>query len=103
MTTDTNQPAFENSYFGGPIWHWFGLSYCGYLVAPRTLLCGMPLTWQEKFVALLDEYNEAYDFADVPQAYTVQTRDKKGHFIKDSYADYRYPKPLPYKDKAPCP
>lgn len=44
----------------------FGLSYANYLVLPRTLLQSMPDAWQARFVALLNELDEA--FAHVPQA-----------------------------------
>ncbi|RZE68138.1 hypothetical protein [Streptomyces albidoflavus] len=46
--------------------HHFGLSYANYLVLPRTLLQSMSAEWQQQFVALLHQYDEA--FAHVPQA-----------------------------------
>lgn len=49
-----------------PIHLWFELSYCNYLVVPRTLLQSMPAEWQAALVDLLDELGEA--FRAVPQA-----------------------------------
>ncbi|WP_030186594.1 hypothetical protein, partial [Streptomyces capuensis] len=37
----------------------FGLSYANYLVLPRTLLQSMPDAWQNAFVKLLDEMDDA--------------------------------------------
>jgi len=48
----------------GPIHGYFGLTYSNYLVAPRTVLQSMPLDWQERFVALLNEIDEV--FPDLP-------------------------------------
>lgn len=39
----------------GPIHSWFGLSYASWLTLPRVSLQEMPLDWQARFVALLEE------------------------------------------------
>ena len=48
------------------IHEYFGLTYASYLVLPRTLLQSMPDGWQERFVAMLEEMDAAFDH--VPQA-----------------------------------
>jgi hypothetical protein len=50
----------------GPIQDWFGLSYGNYQVLPRTLMQSMPIEWQERMVACLEELHDA--FQHVPQA-----------------------------------
>lgn len=50
----------------------FGLSYANYLVLPRTLLQSMPETWQHQFVALLQQYDEAFAHVEQPDGYEVQ-------------------------------
>ena len=70
-----------------------------YQVIPRVLLCGMPLDWQEKFCALLEEMQEVYDTGTCPTAYTVQLRNEHGMFVKDWMTDYRHMpvSALPYR------
>lgn len=56
---------------GDHIHTWFGLSYSNYLVLPRTLLQSMPDTWQQHFVALLDELGNAYRHVEQADGYEV--------------------------------
>lgn len=84
---------------GGPMWNWFGLSYSSYLVVPRTLLCGMPDDWQEKFATLLDECRDTYDSSKIEDNYDVKLRGEDGRFKKDPLANYRHPPALPYASK----
>lgn len=65
MTIDRVDPT------DGPIHHHFGLSYNNYLVLPRTLLQSMPLDWQERAVALLDELAAAFSHIEQPYCYKV--------------------------------
>ena len=65
----------------------FGLSYANYMVLPRTLLQSMPEEWQEQFVRLLDEAEEAFAHVPQPASYDVRCRDERGRFIED---------PVPY-------
>jgi len=67
------------------IHEWFELSYANYLVLNRTHLQSAPEDWQEKFVKLLDELAEMFDYPDV--SYTVNCR-KNGKFIKDPTPHY---------------
>lgn len=87
-----------SSYWHGPMWNWFQLSYSSYLVLPRTLLCGMPEDWQRRMVDLLDEMRETYDSSQIRDNYTVQLRDR-GKFVKDPLCDYRHPPDLPYSQR----
>jgi hypothetical protein len=69
-----------------PIWDWFGLTRSAYFVVPRLALCAMPLDWQRRFVALMDEA-EAMGL-ETPH-YEVRRREH-GQFIADPWADYRH-------------
>jgi len=69
-----------------PIHCWFGLSYAAYLVIPRLALEAMPLDWQKRFVALMDEAEAAG--LETPSDYAVHRRDH-GRFITDPWRDYR--------------
>ncbi|MFI2620460.1 hypothetical protein [Streptomyces sp. NPDC018584] len=51
----------------------FGLSYANYLVLPRTLLQSMPDDWQNRFVALLDELDDAFQHVPQAEGYEVST------------------------------
>lgn len=70
--------------YDGPVHAWFSLSYCAYLVVPRLMLQGMPVWWQKLFIWLINMLPEAG-----PSTYAVQTRDDRGRFIKDDWANYR--------------
>jgi len=81
-----------------PINTWFELTYSNYLVLPRSLLEGMPVEWQTKFVALLGEMQEVYDCSKIDDNYTTHLVDENGNHIHDPFADYRRPAKLPYRD-----
>lgn len=71
-----------------PIHMWFGLTYSSYLVLHRTLLQSMPEEWQEKFVACLEELNEAY--GDQVPNFKYEVRAKAdGKYAHDPLADYQ--------------
>lgn len=84
---------------------WFSLSYAAYLVLPRSILQSMPDEWQERFVACLQEVEEAGYTCPTPGlTYSVNVRDNRtGRFEKDSYADYnrgrRVVKPKTYEEQ----
>lgn len=92
----TKEKRNREFYFDGPMWDWFGLTYSSYLVLPRTLLCGMPIEWQERMVALLHEMTETYDTDQIKDNYTITLR-VDGKFAKDPLSNYRHPPMLPYK------
>lgn len=83
-------------YYHGPVWDAFGLSRAAYLVVPRRTLQSMPLEWQQRFVALMDEAH-AYLPADAFPDYTVQ-RQERGRFQTDPLRDYRHTGPIAPKD-----
>jgi hypothetical protein len=71
-----------------PVHEWFGLTYSNYLVLPRSILQSMPLEWQKRFVACLQELDQAYEgLNDMPDNYMVRARERS-RFICDPYADY---------------
>jgi hypothetical protein len=84
-------------YAAGPVWNWFGLTYSAYLVVPRTLMCGMPIEWQRRMVALLEEMREVYDEAEINDTYVVHLTGARGKWTRDPLAAYKYPPPLPYR------
>lgn len=45
----------EDGWVEAPIDSWFGLSYSSYFVLPRLAMQELPLEWQNKFIALMDE------------------------------------------------
>jgi hypothetical protein len=69
-----------------PVHVWFGLTYSAYFVMPRLALQALPLEWQERFVALM---NEANDMGLETPEYSVHRRDERGRFFKDPWANYR--------------
>lgn len=75
---------------------WFELTYSSYLVLHRSIMCAMPLEWQEKMVALLEEMDGIIDSSQLISKFTVQARDEKGRFIQDPYANYRHPPEIPF-------
>lgn len=86
--------------FDGPIHNMFGLTYASYFVAHRSVLQAMPREWQERFVALMNELEEIVDISQIPQSFTVQTREGNGRFVKDPFCDYRYPLDIPTLEKS---
>jgi hypothetical protein len=79
MTTQTTRP-------GRAIHEYFGLSYCNYLVLPRTLLQSMPGDWQQRFTAMLQELNEAFEH--VPRATVYKVEAAEQHEV-DCLAPYQ--------------
>ena len=69
---------------------WFELTYSSYLVLPRSILQSMPMEWQYRFVALLDEAGDLCDKngVEMPGSYTVRAKGDDGRFIQDPYCDY---------------
>lgn len=88
-----------STYYDGPMWNWFNLTYSSYLVIPRSLLCGMPLDWQEQFAALLDEMRVIYDSSAIQDSYKVILR-VGNRFAADPLRDYRHPPDLPYTSRS---
>ena len=92
--------ATRDSYSDGPAWHWFSLGRTAYLVLSRRALCSMPLTWQEKFVALMEEAEAALPDAATDATYWVRRREGN-LFVHDPDADYRHAEPFELKPADP--
>jgi hypothetical protein len=99
--TSTRLTAEERDYMArrdGPMHTWFELSYSSYLVLPRSLIQEMPVRWQRRMVALIEEMRSEYPgFADgsVPEVsdnYRVRVRDDETkRYVPDPLSDYRHP------------
>ena len=77
---------------------WFSLSYASWLVEPRVALQSMPLKWQQKFFALLEElhntiqYPEGYD--DLNFTVTARKRNRYVRHIIPHYRHHHLPRKL---------
>ena len=96
MKTITNDTAIPSPYYHGPVWNAFGLSRAAYLVVPRRTLQSMPLEWQQRFMALMEEAHDHLPAEAFPD-YTVQ-RQERGRFQTDPLRDYRHTGPISPKD-----
>ena len=69
----------------------FGLSYASWFVTPRVVLEAMSAEWQHRFVELIDELNEKFDWE--PDCVMEVRFRKNGTFIKvpEYYRNYRRP------------
>lgn len=74
----------EDGWVEAPIHAWFGLDRQSYLVIPRLALQELPLEWQNKLIALLDE---AADLGMVTPSYTVLRDDRAYVWKQRSYND----------------
>lgn len=79
-------------YSDGPVWEAFGLSRAAYLVVPRRTLQSMPYSWQQRFVALMDEAHAQLPEEAFPE-YSVQ-RKERGRFVADPLREYRHTGPV---------
>ncbi|GEM_PF-769829 len=93
-----DETAILCTYSHGPVWDAFGISRAAYLVVPRRTLQSMPLEWQQRFVALMDEAH-AHLPAEAFPDYVVQRRER-GRFLTDPLRDYRHTGPIAPKDSA---
>lgn len=87
----------QGNYVDPPMHAWFGLTRSNYLVLPRSILEAMPLDWQNRMVALLDEARELLDTDKIRDNYSVQLRGDGGRFISDPFANYRHPPAIPFR------
>ena len=60
-----------------------------YLVIPRVLVTEMPYEWQEKWVELARELQDAWDWSQIVNDYTVLPK-RGGKFTKDELRNYRH-------------
>jgi hypothetical protein len=70
---------------------WFELTYAHYLTVPRSILEAMPLEWQRRFTACLDELDETFDWRPKKARYFCFLRNRRGRFLSDPLHDYRRP------------
>lgn len=90
-TTLTEEQRERLARADGPIHLWFGLTYASYAVQPRSVLQSMPVAWQERFVALMEEAVElGYRFPASGMSYNVQLRGQYGKFTRDPLGCYRH-------------
>lgn len=68
---------------------YFGLTYCSYIVLPRTVLQSMPEDWQDKFISLMEEMDGRTGWRQqLPGEYNVTMRTDDGKFSIDPFLDY---------------
>jgi len=72
-----------------PVNVWFELSYAHFLTVPRLVMESMPLEWQEKMAALLQEMDNTFDWRPKEGRYWVRLKDARGHFCEAPLEDYR--------------
>lgn len=96
MSDDT--PVLNNDYWDGPVWHAFSLTRASYAVFPRRALQSMPLEWQERFVALIDEMHAALPEEALDGDYAVNLCGPRGRYERDWRASYRHEQPFPRRD-----
>lgn len=78
---------------------WWELSYAHYLTVPRSAIQSMPVEWQDKFAALLEELDRRLDWRPKRGRYHVQLRDERGAFCRDPLAPYRNMRPMPTREE----
>lgn len=76
-----------STYSDGPVWHAFGVSRAAYHVVPRRTLQSMPVEWQARFVALMEEAREALPDEAFPEYQVI--RIEGGKFASDPNRRYR--------------
>lgn len=71
---------------------YFGLTYASYQVLPRVLMQEMPEDWQRRFVELMREADDLFEWPKSGSGYVVQLRDERtGRFVHDPLSRYRRP------------
>lgn len=97
----------DGVYHQPPVHAFFGLSYSSYFVMPRSALQVLPLDWQNRFVALMNEAEEfgleTPDYkvlrSDAPYTlvtkYDIEDEGSRDYeftaLLEDPWADYRHP------------
>lgn len=77
----------------GPINNAFGLTYASFVVLPRTVLMDMPIEWQEKFIELMDELNDTFDYEEKLQMDIEVSVKKNNKYAKMPEWIYKYRHP----------
>lgn len=75
------------------LWLYFGLSYASFLVMPRVFMHAMPDEWQAKMAALLDEWDETWNWDDCGFEHTAVSVKRDGKFsaMPEYVINYRHP------------
>lgn len=69
------------------IHEFFGLTYANYIAIPRSILQSMPEKWQHKFVELLEELDETFEWR--REGCEINFRLPSGRYAIDALADYQ--------------
>jgi len=73
------------------LWGWFCLSYASWLTLPRVLMHEMPDDWQDKMAALLEEWDEAWDTQNMPEAHVAARNGNRFTKWPGWLLNYRHP------------
>ncbi|MFD4572070.1 hypothetical protein ACFWNK_01935 [Streptomyces sp. NPDC058417] len=84
---DQPTPDTPHNRMSGPVHDWFSLSYSNYVVANRALMQCMPLDWQHRMVACLEQLRTAFE--DVPQAEGFRVEAATAHEVSDLTEEQR--------------
>lgn len=79
---------------GNDVHNYCGLTYAQFLVFPRVMLQAMPREWQEKFVALLEELDETFDYMPAKDGDIYYVRVGQSLSMDDEDADGNMPEPV---------
>jgi hypothetical protein len=74
-----------------PVHDWFELTYAQYLTIPRSILEAMPVEWQQRMVACLEELDETFDWRPQEGRYWVELRGENERYKRDPLREYRRP------------
>lgn len=66
------------------------LSYAQYLTIPRSVICSMPVVWQDRFALLLKEMDNCLDWRPEEGSYWCRLRDNRGRLVHDPLMNYRH-------------
>jgi hypothetical protein len=90
--------VIDGAINGDPVTdQWCGFYRAPYFVVSRAIASAMPLEWQERFVQLMVEYDDAIGehlspkMPDHSWTYMVKLRGSGGRLERDPLADYRCP------------
>ena len=81
VTPEQVSPDERHARLDGPIHTWFELSYANYQVLHRTLMQSMPVQWQQRMVACMEELRDA--FAHIEQAETYDIVPGDDRYLSD--------------------
>jgi hypothetical protein len=73
------------------LWNWFGLSYSTWITLPRVLVHEMPDDWQARMYDLMQEWENTWDFSEMPSPYVLARKDNKFTKWPAWLLNYRHP------------